>query len=176
MQEYFVNSPFVSADEAQELGLDKLISKLINLTCDSSLAGQMKIQAVLLTIFSILQERSDIEKNNTYNPIVPKSSFSAAIEEARKNMYTITTADAARLSGLSYNYFCSAFKKAYGISFSAYLDSLRLSESTRLLLTTDMSITEIAAELGFSDTCHYIRKFKAAYGITPHKYRDKRRS
>lgn len=172
-QENIQNAPLFSAEEAQASGLDKLVEELIRLIKDSSFRNHIKIHAKLLTIFSIALDRFATENSDDCNSIVATSSFTHAIEEAQKNMYSFTTADAAKVSNLSYNYFCSGFKKAYGMSFSAYLDSLRLSESTRLLLTTDMSITEIAATLSFSDTCHYIRKFKLAYNITPHKYRDR---
>ena len=173
LQEQLRNAPFIGADEAHKRGLDKLIEDLISFTGHASFSNQVKIHATLLTFFSIIWDRFEVEKADISSSAPHTSLFAHAIEEAQKNLCNFNTSDAAKISNLSYNYFCSGFKKEYGMSFSAYLDSLRLNESTRLLLTTDMSITEIAATVGFSDICHYIRKFKLAYNITPHKYRDR---
>ena len=53
----------------------------------------------------------------------------------------------------------------------------RIKRSMRLINSTDMSITEIAAQTGFSSTSrHYIRFFKAVTGKTPLKYRDAERT
>ena len=52
----------------------------------------------------------------------------------------------------------------------------KLKEAEKLLLTTDHSITEIAFEAGFSTVSHFIARFKAEKGITPHKLRMKLRS
>lgn len=170
-QELIRSSPLITADVARKSGLDKLIEELIGLTEHLSFQNHVKIHSKLLAAFSIMLEYYEDGTSDVGNSAVSTSSFARAIEEAQKNMYNFSTADAAKISNLSYNYFCSGFKKAYGMPFSAYLDSLRLSESTHLLLTSDMSITDIAASVGFSDTSHYIRKFKRAYNITPHKYR-----
>lgn len=167
-------SPFIDAKELCDKGLDKLIVDIISMLQTPVFANQVKIHAKLMTIFSVLLDRC--AASNPPLITTGASPFEAAINEARKNPYTFTTADAAKVSNMSYNYFCANFKKAHGISFSAYLDSLRLRESERLLLATEMSITDIAMAMGFSDASHYIRKFKLAYNITPRQFRNSMRN
>ena len=58
-----------------------------------------------------------------------------------------------------------------GTSFVELLLSERINAAKKLLLTTDMSITDIALDTGFSDSSYFIKKFRRSTGITPYKYR-----
>ena len=93
------------------------------------------------------------------------------LEEAEGHLADWTAEDAAKFASLSYSYFSRSFKLAFGISFSAYLETMRLREAERLLLTTDKEITEIAISLGFGTTSHFIDRFKKSYGLPPNKFR-----
>jgi AraC family transcriptional activator of pobA len=41
------------------------------------------------------------------------------------------------------------------------------------LLTTEATATEVAHQLGFSDSAHFNRRFKETTGLTPRAYRLK---
>lgn len=51
----------------------------------------------------------------------------------------------------------------------------RLEESSRLLLETDLPITEIALRCGFTDHSAFSRQFRALTSLVPSQYRDSRR-
>lgn len=93
------------------------------------------------------------------------------LEEAEGHLADWTAEEAAKFAGLSYSYFSRSFKLAFSISFSAYLETMRLREAERLLLTTDKEITDIALSLGFGTTSHFIDRFKRSYGLPPNKFR-----
>ncbi len=48
---------------------------------------------------------------------------------------------------------------------------IRLAHAERLLQRTQLSVTQIAQDTGFSDVSHFIRTFKASYGSTPESWR-----
>lgn len=52
-----------------------------------------------------------------------------------------------------------------------YLMKYRLHVSTSLLTTTEMSVTDIALQVGFGLASSYIRYFRQHYHTTPYKYR-----
>ena len=54
-----------------------------------------------------------------------------------------------------------------------YIHQLRIEKFMKKLLETDMTITEIAHELGFEDTKNISRQFKQMKGLTPLEYRKK---
>ena len=106
-------------------------------------------------------------------PIHLQSSLRMALEETPKHLDSWSAVDAAKACGLSYNYFCHNFKKAFGLSYTSYIESLRLREGERLLLTTDMEITEIAFCVGFGTVSYFIERFRKNYGITPRVFRER---
>jgi AraC-like DNA-binding protein len=106
--------------------------------------------------------------------ILPQALYEALqriLEQAPQHLGDWTAKDAAAFGNLSYSYFSRNFKLAYGISFTAYLESLRLQEGERLLLTTDKEVTEISADLGFATTSYFIERFRKRYGTSPGAFR-----
>ena len=83
----------------------------------------------------------------------------------------ITVSAAARHLGYSENYFNTVFREQLGKPFSRYLCDLRLEYAKNLLVTSDMSETEIALELGFSSLSHFSRIFTKKFGICAKDYR-----
>ncbi|PHM74101.1 helix-turn-helix transcriptional regulator [Xenorhabdus kozodoii] len=67
---------------------------------------------------------------------------------------------------LSESRFLHLFRDQVGINFRAYLLWLRLSDAIEEIQMTD-SLTSIANNCGFSDTAHFSRTCKMAYGIRP---------
>ena len=74
---------------------------------------------------------------------------------------------------LTPNYFSEVFKKYVGIGFSAYVKNLRLKFAAKLLLTSDLTVREIAEKSGFNSTAHFFNSFKAEYKIPPEQFRKK---
>lgn len=77
-------------------------------------------------------------------------------------------ADEFHLSG---PYISQLFKNEIGVNFLAYLTNIRMEKAKKLLLTTDMPVTEIADEVGFHDYRVFSKVFKKAENATPSQYR-----
>lgn len=84
----------------------------------------------------------------------------------------IKVADMAKMCNVSYSYFSRIFNKIMNTSFNDYLNYIRISEAEKLLLTTDLNITEIAMKVGFSTSSYFIKKFKDHKNMSPKKYRS----
>lgn len=72
---------------------------------------------------------------------------------------------------LSPGYFSTMFKKKAGSNFVHHLTKLRIRQAKQLLLETTMTISEIAAAIGYSSASFFIRSFKKTEGISPSEYR-----
>ncbi len=83
----------------------------------------------------------------------------------------ITAEEMAENANLSYSYFSRIFKQVTDRSFSEYLNYIRISESEKLLLTTDMNITEIAMAVGFSTSSYYIQQFRNYKNLSPKQFK-----
>ena len=58
-----------------------------------------------------------------------------------------------------------------GITFLRYVNEVRISHAGRLLSDTDLSISEIMQESGFTNQTLFNRLFKEIYGMTPRQAR-----
>jgi AraC-like DNA-binding protein len=74
---------------------------------------------------------------------------------------------------LTTQYLSYKLKEVFGQSFNEYLNQVRAEESTKLLLDTDLNISEISEEVGFSHVRYYNKHFKLHYNMTPMQYRKK---
>jgi AraC-like DNA-binding protein/ligand-binding sensor protein len=83
--------------------------------------------------------------------------------------------EVADVSGLSAPYFSTVFKEEMGENLSNYLNRLRVDRATKLLLDTDLSLSEIAGSCGFEDQSWFSKIFKSYTGVSPGKYRDNNR-
>ena len=80
--------------------------------------------------------------------------------------------EVANQVGFSREYFCRFFKQHMGITFLRYLNEVRISHAGRLLTSTDMSISEVMTESGFTNQTIFNRLFKEIYGMTPRQARN----
>ena len=84
----------------------------------------------------------------------------------------ISLDDIAKREYLSLSYFSRAFAELVGMNFTDYLKNLRIKRAQALLLSTDKSIAEIAAKVGYQDPNYFSRVFKLVTGKSPLQYRQ----
>ena len=84
----------------------------------------------------------------------------------------LTTALLAEKFFLNEYYFCHFFKKATGQSPVSYINRYRIEKAATLLKNTDISITELAMNVGFDDPNYFTRTFKKYLGVTPSVYKN----
>ncbi len=82
----------------------------------------------------------------------------------------ITVEEVAEKLFLSQNYLSKLFKEQIGISPRQYLTQLRLSMAYSDLLSTSLTIQEVAERNGFRDVNYFIQTFKRTYHVTPKQY------
>ncbi len=83
----------------------------------------------------------------------------------------ITARDIARASGLSLSRALHLFRQETGMSLTGYVNKLKLDYGKYLLLNSDISLAELAAELGYCDQSHFTKNFKKREKITPSHFR-----
>lgn len=82
----------------------------------------------------------------------------------------IETCDIARAACVSESALLRCFRETLQTTPHAYLQSLRLDKATEFLRDPDVSMAQVAARAGFSDSSHFSRTFKKALGMTPTAY------
>ncbi|EMB15148.1 helix-turn-helix domain-containing protein [Rhodopirellula europaea] len=88
---------------------------------------------------------------------------------------SISLDDLVEISGMSRRNFIRTFEGTMETSPIKYLIQVRIQEASRLLRSTDRSITDIAFDVGFSDSNYFSRQFRTHLGLSPREYRKQMR-
>jgi AraC family transcriptional regulator len=86
----------------------------------------------------------------------------------------IRTKDLARLVRLSSFHFCRAFRDSFGESPHSYVMRRRVEHAQGLMLTTNASLGQIAADCGLADQAHFSKLFRRFAGESPGVWRRAR--
>ncbi|MGN7294808.1 helix-turn-helix transcriptional regulator [Rhizobium sp. SAFR-030] len=82
-----------------------------------------------------------------------------------------TVAEMAGVVGLSESWFASAFKQTNGVTPLQWQLGKRIDLAQKLLLTSGLTVADIAIQLGFSDQAHLTKAFRQVIGETPAAWR-----
>ena len=77
----------------------------------------------------------------------------------------------ARIARMSKRNFMRSFQAAVGSSPIAHLIQLRVHQAASLLRRSELSVTEIAFQVGFNDSNYFTRQFHKLLGFSPSQYR-----
>ena len=102
----------------------------------------------------------------------PKSRTARRLEQVR--IYcdcnygrTITIDEISKYAGMNKSAFCSFMRHNTGITFSAYLNNIRLERAREKLIHSDLGVAEISLACGFQNVTYFNRLFRRRYGCTP---------
>lgn len=79
-----------------------------------------------------------------------------------------------RSLGFSSSHFSSAFKEKTGKKFVDYRTQIRMEAARQKLCIPAKTVTQVAAEVGYSDYSHFSSVFRKFYGKTPAQFREER--
>lgn len=79
----------------------------------------------------------------------------------------LTLEEIANAVNLSKYYFAREFKKATGMTVVAYINEIRCRSARRLILSNQLSISEVAALCGFENNSYFSKTFKQVMGCLP---------
>lgn len=143
---------------------------------EGSLIGAQQLVRIYLETLLILLLREKDEGGNS--PIILHSKetmenhiTAQVIEHMEKHLYDkISLAEICGTVSYSKTYICNLFKENTGYSIHQYYTILKIAEAKRLLREGNLSISEIAEALNFSDACYFARCFKRIAKMTPSEY------
>jgi YesN/AraC family two-component response regulator len=109
-----------------------------------------------------------------YRPqLVGTPRLQAAIAHISKHYAQhICESDIAELCEMSPSRFCREFKSAFGVTFLEHLCGYRIAQAKRLLMNPGMSVSDVAAAVGFADPSYFARVFRKESGTRPSEYRE----
>lgn len=85
---------------------------------------------------------------------------------------TITLKELAQQVHFHPNYLIRFFNKHLFMSPMKYVSKMKIDRAKQLLVTSNLSISKIAMQLGYSSAYHFSNRFKETTGYTPSAWRD----
>ena len=93
----------------------------------------------------------------------------------RKNYHRdmLSVREIAEAACLSTAYACTLFKNETGTTINQFISNYRIERAKQLLADPRYKITDIASQLGYSDSNYFGKSFKRLVGLSPSEYREK---
>lgn len=133
---------------------------------EKATASRKGLIAYADTLFAIQQSKQQ-EMVDSEDIVVGARKF---IEENfREN---IDRNDVAAVTFVTPNYLSKIFKNKMNMNLREYINQLRIEEAKRLLISTSMSISEIASYVGYYNISYFSTVFHKLVGVSPFDWRN----
>ena len=142
--------------------------------CEHHRAGEeLMLQSLVLELIFTLTQHAPFSKTHT-----PKSNHQQLIGDTLEYINNNLSADLrlealCERAGFTPVYFHKLFKASTGKKLHEYVEEQRIKKAVDLLISTDMSLAQIAYECGFSSQSYFSYAFKRCKGISPRSYAKK---
>lgn len=135
---------------------------IYSLSGENSLYVDMKIAPIINNIFNMLFEEVE------HDARIQKAKEFIDLNYDKK----ITIDDMAKSAYISKYHFSRLFKESTGESPYKYLCMYRIEKAKDLLISTPLSVNEIAVRVGFDDVSSFIYSFKKHMYVSPLQFRN----
>ena len=167
IQQFLHFRPGPGAEEEMEACLTPLLKELY----ENNIGSRYICKGLLLRIFRIMSTKYEFslsrEQRKTMNWIL----FDEVTGYIQRNYAHVTIQDLVREFHFQENYFNRLIKSRTDMTYSAYVQQIRLEHAERLLPAGSKTIDEIAQAVGYHNKGYFYRIFQAKNGMTPAAYR-----
>lgn len=127
----------------------------------------------LLIRFLQNRKQQGLLTENQPAPVNKIKRLEKAFEYIKKEYATeISLEEIADRVSMSPSYFCRYFKQVTGLSLVQYIQRYRVDQAKELLVNTDLSVTEIAFQIGFNSQSYFDRIFQRLTRTSPGHFRQ----
>lgn len=150
---------------------------------DLYVAKPFSTEVILAQIRGLLVNRARLREKFAADPsaiseIVPKSDIDKEFFDRMHSIIEQRMADAdfsvdtlAQELAISRTGLFTKLKSLLGMTPNDYIRLVRLQKAASLLKTTDMRVTEVCWQVGFSSRSHFTKCFQEKYGMSPSEYK-----
>lgn len=150
------------------------INEILDCFNTKKTAFELRLKSFLFYLFSLLYMNNLVLKKKAA-PLTNEATrkIKLILNYIHENyMNDLSISDISASCNLSQYYFMKFFKKHLGITCTEYINIYRLEIASKLLNTSDSSITEISFETGFNSVSYFNKLFKDKFKLTPKEFRN----
>lgn len=153
----------------------KIFRRMLTVENMATLENRMHLEGCILQIISLVARSQLPQSGEGQDSALLHRKLLQDADRYIRTQFTkdIGLAELAERCNLHPNYFHRLYTAAFGMTPTQRILSYRINAAKMLLLTTNLSMSEIAAECGFSSQTYFGYKFKEIVNITPLQYRKK---
>jgi xylan 1,4-beta-xylosidase len=157
--------------------LKRIIAQLIYVNYNDTEHNELlTISLAYQIVLELIKNFRSFEQNQLNQNSKHLQRLRAIIQYLNTNyMENITLEQIAEKEFLSPSYFSHFFKINMGVSFFNYLTGIRMNHAVNDLITTNLTMEQIAANNGFANSRYFVDCFKKKYGMLPKEYRKGRK-
>ncbi len=157
-----LHEPILSHDYELAALFDTIDTELSSDSPLRTLSVNNRIERLAIDIFSNERISNDRGEDNYL-----ETRYKDLLKDIDKRYADYTLSDAADFSGLSESYFSKFFKNMADMTFSQYLNLVRVEKAIEMIKRGDGTMTKIAIECGFGTIRNFNRVFKDITGYNP---------
>lgn len=163
--------PLYEYSAENRMKIRSMLEKALSMPDEISLSLDLQMSSLIYQLFMVLLDRSEDLPDGEDSETLAKLRLAESYMQEHL-AEPIATEKLAELVYLSRPYFSTLFRRFYGIPPHQYLTALRVSRAKQLLIETDRSVGEIAAQVGYEDFSAFSRSFSRLTGMTPRQFRE----
>lgn len=143
---------------------------LTELSCNDK-ASFYICKGLLMRIFQILSTEYDFSLSRELQKKMNWIMFEEITQFIQKHYSDITIQTLVDVFHFQEDYFNRLIKLRTGMTYSEYVQQIRLTEAERLLKTSTYSIEQIAELVGYQNKGYFYKIFEKKFGLTPSRFR-----
>lgn len=166
------NPPLLLENENDIRFLESLFRQGISEISDAVESNNEMLRSILDLILTTCAARYQVSENllnKGKGQILVKRFFHLVEENHQKNL---SMSDYSGMIGITPNHLTQTVKSLTGKTSSQIIKAKQLLEIKRLLVHTNLSVSEIANQLNFEDQSYFTKFFKRETGFTPIQFRS----
>lgn len=145
-------------------------------TCSLDAIGRLSVRGLSLQILALQMKRlqsASIEEPKTNNFLmVDYLQFLKHLNEITKKLSSkISIQDFCKSSGISKNKLQSICKDNFGTTFKRLIKDLRLEKARYLIQNTELSMSQICYDIGYTSRSFFSKEYKEKFGLNPIDYK-----
>ena len=151
--------------------MEECLSLLLKEHHENKVGGLFVIKGLVMRIFRLLSTRYEFQLSKQQKKDMNSAIFEEICRYIGNHSKTVTIQELSEVFHFQEDYFNRLIKKRTGSTYCEMLQEIRLYQAEKLLVNSEMTISEIAEEVGYKNKGYFYKLFEAKHGVTPAEYR-----
>lgn len=167
LQQYIRFKPSPETEAALEKAFEQLVEELLVNDTGSTFI----CKGLMVRIFGLLSTGCEFSLSRELRQEMSWIVYEEITEYIAHHYATVTIRELVENFHFQEDYFNRLIRSKAGISYSEYVQRIRLEKAEALLRTSSMTVDEVAEAVGYQNKGYFYKIFKKEFGMTPRQMR-----